>query len=432
MGTIKERDLSFVFSLLNEHWTRIRSLYMYIDCDVSKSNCPWHRLGQPNQYLEFFDVYFRGCPPQSLSAPRFLLFSDRAPSLLKFHHHNLHFTLQAAWLCHIRLLKMEDLTAPFTASELIEAFTRMPLLEVLDVYIPESPLENNPNLLPYPNLPRLTEFRLSGALSACLTILEHITPAPGCAVFMTSRNYEVYGNIPGIELANMRRILFQCAEYHFDNYCTTEILVELREMLSFSRVGHSMQYKTRFPHYVPIEFDLSIICSPGVPPPFIPVFLDSLPLHKFANIATLTLDVPTVRGFQPSNPIFIQFLLSFNAVEVLKTSPKTLKFLSEVPKDTPLFFPLLRTIKIVDMANIQRRYNELHIMPFLILREAAGIPIEVFDLTKWVCPGMGNFGYLEDMTGLKVVWRVWLDKNGEKSEVREYVCGSGMPQRLAL
>ncbi|KAF8954194.1 hypothetical protein BDZ97DRAFT_1928633 [Flammula alnicola] len=161
MGTIKDRDLSFFFSLLNEQWTRIRSLYVYIDYDISKSNGPGHRLGQPNQYLEFFDVYFRGCPPQSLSAPRFLLFSDRAPSLRKFHHHNLHFTLQVAWLCHIRCLKMEDLTVPFTASELIEAFTRMPLLEVLDVYTPESPLENNPNLLPYPNLPRLIEFRLS-------------------------------------------------------------------------------------------------------------------------------------------------------------------------------------------------------------------------------------------------------------------------------
>jgi hypothetical protein len=65
------------------------------------------------------------------------------------------------------------------------------------------------------------------------------------------------------------------------------------------------------------------------------------------------------------------------------------------------------------------------IMDFLRWRMEDNRRIEVLDLSSAVDAYEYDIGFLEEMTGLKVVW-------DDKTQTHEYVCGTGTPERLDL
>ncbi|KAF8887004.1 hypothetical protein CPB84DRAFT_1527945 [Gymnopilus junonius] len=90
----------------------------------------WKIFQRPSPNLGYFSVECANCPALNF-VNKFPMFSGNAPLLEYFGGTIFRIDSQATWLSQIRALRF---TSPFSAAELIDILSHMPLLEALGIY----------------------------------------------------------------------------------------------------------------------------------------------------------------------------------------------------------------------------------------------------------------------------------------------------------
>ncbi|KAF8965021.1 hypothetical protein BDZ97DRAFT_809257 [Flammula alnicola] len=408
----------FFSALLNHHWTRIRHLYIPARVGQFQVRELWNALARPAPHLQSFHVYLLHPLPDVLDSDVSFLFSGNAPSLRYFRAPYMYFNLRTPWLPQIRELETKQ---SFTVAELLDAYARMPLLEILSVALNGSDLAGQSNNLTQASLPRLEEISVTGAIDACLTLLEHIAPAPGCLLSMRSHQNGIHlTTMTSTDfVASARRVFSTYVESYFNHHHLTGKLI-------FSIYPSHLSFIELDNNHTLLEVGFPSIRSQGFRQhSSISDLLRAISSCRFSGVTQLFIHGTAV----PRYPTSTILLSAFHSVKALKASLKTLQTLFEVPSgitldNTAPVLPLLQTLEVMPERRLDVFMTEIQsiILPFLASRKEAGFPIRFLDLDLLTHPlklthpfNLGSL--LGGMTGITLLWH-------EEGEVREYLVGS--------
>ncbi|KAF8963583.1 hypothetical protein BDZ97DRAFT_1819427 [Flammula alnicola] len=426
-GRVNDKDTGlwrfFTSTLLNDHWTRIRRLSINVKGTMALlgDNEIGRAFSRPSQRLEYFRASF-DFVPLVLSTPELSFFSDNAPSLSAFSFKSISIRLQVPWLSQLQHL---GLSSTVTVPELLERLKDMLLMETLDLDLTASPFVPITSDAPNITLPRLRYIRVAGAFDMCTLLLEHISPSPGCALTMDSELPHLMPNhnttFTEVDYRPLHRVLPRYSQSYLDRHIATSLSLFITDA-SFPK--HA-RFEIGF-----ISDTVKIVMGrrERSSPDFLSAITDSFSSSHRAKITTIDI---VFRQYDPytkdnSGPLLFRFFLSFGAITTLKCHPRVLQFLLDISNGVDVVFPLLRTLKMKELYILDESHNRSFIAPFIAQRQAAGMPIEDLDLTKCEWP-LGDVGFLEEATGLKVLWRY-----RSSDEVTQYICGSGKPETLSL
>jgi len=121
-------------------------------------------------------------------------------------------------------------------------------------------------------------------------------------------------------------------------------------------------------------------------------------------------------------------LFSFCAIHTLATEERMLDYLLKLQEEDTnhILFPHLQVLKITILNSSHFKGINGSIFQFLPSRRDAGHPIQTLDLTKCNPDVSPNLKYLEEMEGMKILWKTWKTED----EILEYNCGSGHPEKI--
>ncbi|KAF9475203.1 hypothetical protein BDN70DRAFT_884015 [Pholiota conissans] len=162
--------------------------------------------------------------------------------------------------------------------------------------------------------------------------------------------------------------------------------------------------------------------------------------------ALLTVDFPsslTRLHFEPPNlsrshtskiPSLAPIFHTLNSITDLHTTVKGLSYIVSVSSQAKghIFFRNLHTVILMDSIQDTHFYSastRLVVQSFFAHRYHVS-PVSVLDLTS-IPRQSGDLRYLEELEGLKVVWKAGVGRSGALV-IREYVCGSGDPEQLVI
>ncbi len=396
----------YFLSILDEFWPRIRRLRIEVmevgirSTEISRKR--WQVLHRPAPNLELFHIHFG---LNSLSdifiAEDYQIFSNDAPSLRHFIPTNLNFPLSA--LCFSRLQTLK-LSPSFDVPQILQAFQTMESLRSLSVNLLLVPGQDS--YLPFVTLPQLCSIHVSGSTDACMPLLDHITPAAGCRIYLETRGGETRTQA---NLETTHRVLTRYSKSYLktNNAPSISINIHLSSFTFYTNSISSLNDSTS------PDFKFKVDALPDE----LPFLLSALTDCNFKGAKTFYIDS---HGLPASDTSFSKLFKSLVSVEELELTPDGMDFL--LKSDTEFkIFPSLRTIKV---APFIAPTNIDMVLPFLHWRREMGTPIAIFDLELHPLAGFPiNFSFLEEMAGMKVLW-----KAGQDSQ--SYTCGSGDPEVL--
>jgi hypothetical protein len=139
----------FFLSLLGNHWTRLRRIYVRIQDEAIAEDERWLSTQSPAPNLEIFHIHFPSCP--AFSTVDDTLFSNTAPPI-----HTLmaciNFKLSGRELSHVRDLHLNDCSVSQT---ILFALAEMMALENLDMNIDITDIGTEDRFWPTIILPKL-------------------------------------------------------------------------------------------------------------------------------------------------------------------------------------------------------------------------------------------------------------------------------------
>ena len=190
------RTLDFVLSLMDTQWSRIRRLELdtIASLPVHVDN-RWQTILRPAPLLQSFVLDIQKAPHAAQTSPGKRLFGGHAPHLCTFVPSAIDYNLQGSWKSTLRRLELTS-KHPFTIPRLIEALKSMKQLEYLQLNPNgfEGNLNDSNQLMrsPYVRLPHLEYFQMEYArFWTAISLLEHIYPAPGCALNFSTLDLEI-------------------------------------------------------------------------------------------------------------------------------------------------------------------------------------------------------------------------------------------------
>ncbi|KAF8176966.1 hypothetical protein BJ912DRAFT_986536 [Pholiota molesta] len=395
-------------SLLNEFWPRIRRLCIEVmEVGIQseeKALTRWRVLQRPAPNLEYFNIHFGLNSLSNLFVTEgHHLFSDDSPCLRYFLATNIHFQLCMPCFFHLKSLK---LSSYFTVPQILDALSEMDSLESLTVNslsIPDAfPLRHI-------SLPRLDNIQISGTTGACMPLLDHITAAPGCRVYLEARSGERF-SVREAEATHC--VLARYAGNYLKTHIVSAVSINIH-LSSFTFFTNSIA-TLNDPTSPDFKFKVD------VPPESVSFLLSALIQCSFDSVKTFYI---SSRGHPASDPSFAKLFKLLTSIEEVELTPEGMAFLLATPRENaelPLF-PRLRTIRVAPFVGLDGMDM---VLPFLLLRRNLGMAIETFDLTMHPLAGFPmNFDFLEEVVGMKVIW-----KSGQ--EPKMYICGSGRPEEL--
>ena len=287
----------------------------------------------------------------------------------------------------------------------------MPLLEMLE--ISSSHGAGNPHTQ-WPNiiLPRLKCLTARGPLGACLMLLDHIILPPGCGINFGSH---IFVADQDLDLSTALRVLSRYYEGYFKTHNPSSIQLLLGPT-SFGFHAPRDSFNTP-PFDVRIE-NLNGFSSMSL---FFNPFLDC-PLSGVSNILFVADDSLT---FLPSDPNFSKFMSLLSSVRYMRTTPRSLHYLSQIPNESGVvFFPSLESVNPVPI------YSEsvAQVTDFLLWLKSAGGSVQQLCIgSQCNLEERGvRLSPLEQFSGLRVHWAL----SSYQKPNPEYICGSGTPERL--
>ncbi|KAJ3505767.1 hypothetical protein NLJ89_g7246 [Agrocybe chaxingu] len=276
------------------------------------------------------------------------------------------------------------------------------------------------------SLPQLQHLAIEDTFTTCAGFLEFVHPSPQCCLHL--RSYELPRPL-GLVNPNSHSVS-RCISNYFRQVSPTDLEVRLQSgrcSILESRISPIYAGTRNFAVDITPEYQ-------DIPmPPFSNLstnlhgFLNVLSPHPFSHITTLDIEcAPFTHALSNANPEFLQFLLSFEALETLSTIFSTLDLvLNDLLACNVDLFPSLRSLRIREIitADLSGPHVETPFTLFFGSRAESGRPVEVLDLRpcgRKVKP----MGFLDAFVGLTVRWR------NVEEEDEEYTCGSGESEVL--
>ncbi|KDR78581.1 hypothetical protein GALMADRAFT_244020 [Galerina marginata CBS 339.88] len=408
-------EAMFLLSLLDSNWHRIREIEIEIVDDSTVDDVRWDVFLQPAPVVQSVVIAFRyetGIP-DILSTPDNTIFADHAPALVRFASSNILFGMPSRR--SLPQLRHLELKGKFTAAQLLGALSRMSCLEYLsihrDLHIDDIPM----SIIPHTNVPRLSYILLYGAIGGCLTLLEHITPAPGCSLILDTSGVDWVADMGD----RVPEVLFHYAKSFFEFHTASKLDLKIRKnrfSLSCEEmvVHPSDSDSPRLPEFA---VDIESITNVGLFP------LDSLlyifSTCRFDKVTTLAIhQLFSEADFDNAN--FIPFISSLISLETLETTQALFDILFKTD-ESRLVFPSLKTI----IYKFSNTFPSDFMKNFLFRRHELGIPIQELTISPPHFSFYQDMRPLDNLTGLRLKW-----KQGDV--LKEYICGSGNPECLDL
>ncbi|PPQ74649.1 hypothetical protein CVT26_005694 [Gymnopilus dilepis] len=161
--------------LFSNQWVRIEHLHISIDAPSKKLFWPLFQRRAPNMRSLTFHALFEISSDDDKP-----LFLNHAPSLRQFSSNCIPFNLTSCWIGQLRQL---SLCMPFTAYKVLLGLQLTPLLEELTISGLLLDFTVLRNKLPHVSLSHLKILSLQDLdIHDCISFLEHIHPAYGCAI----------------------------------------------------------------------------------------------------------------------------------------------------------------------------------------------------------------------------------------------------------
>ncbi|KAF9563650.1 hypothetical protein CPC08DRAFT_705796 [Agrocybe pediades] len=414
-------------TLLKENWDRIRRLNVRIRNRDAINGRTWEIFQRPAQRLESFVVTFylavgqlsfgeQEMEGEGKSDQPLMLFGDRAGALKEFNCTQVRFSLRASWLGHLRSV---TLSAPFTVEDVLDGLPNMPLLESLDLRQDIVPSQSGVSLAAQPiRLEFLSKIVILNKRRTCLTFLDHIIPAPGCTLDVRTTDRVQADQIPSPndpERELLHRVLYRYTANYF-NFQPDVKTLTIKGIKNVFAVY--VQYRENDLSHFRFRFEIydNFQRIPNATYNFLRVFAAC----QFDHITDLVLLNDPTSELLHDDPNLVQFLAAFPSVESLQASTHALEFCLGV-RTTPILFPALQSLKIRTALQVAELSET--ICAFYERRQEERYPVRKLDLSGHFIQPL-DLSFLDKVRGLVVTW---LSNGGV---VKEYVCGSGDPERL--
>ena len=209
---------------------------------------------------------------------------------------------------------------------------------------------------------------------------------------------------------------------YFQIYTPQRLQLECSPRLLF--LEDNTQAEKRF------EFRILFSLARGPTPNMITTFLEEFTLPEFSQVTefrfanSMPVDLPA--------PVFASFIACLSSVIVLDVPERELDFFVQFQDglrkqtDKPIvIFPHVKTVRLNNLGVTHFYGDQGALYKYLHTRIEDGCPINMLDLTKCCVGVMPRVDFLEEMTGLKILW-----SRREVKDTFEYICGSGNPGRL--
>lgn len=401
---------AFFFSILDDHWDRIEKLVVEMDVDkVHPSH--WRAIYTPAPRLQVFDFKLHHIPGESeLSVGP--LFDNVAPSLHIFRVNHIRLRSQAPWFSGIQSL---DIRHSFTVAELLETLKMMPSLRSLHFAELSSKGLDAGITLPSVCVPELRTITLSLDIANCNTLLEHMTAERGCSLVIHDSRIGPQSSFPRGEILPLRGVSrFAEDYYHLRRPSMISLDIssrafhfELPDLSAQGMQGFSISVRS---HQQP----LSAISVGNI--------LSSCIAPSFRLLTEIELKC---RGFFSADLKLDTALLALTGIHSLYTDERMLGYLLFLQeRSSNIIFPQLKVVK-VDLFHKNYFRADGYVLTFLRSRRDAGHPIHTLDLTQCNPDVSPRLMQLEEVTDLKIVWRM-----PGSDEIFEYECGSGHPEKI--
>ncbi|KAF8185109.1 hypothetical protein BJ912DRAFT_1060657 [Pholiota molesta] len=432
----------WLIDIISDYWTRIGVLDIVIgSSDILKSPKVQSALRRPAPHLRLFAI--QNASPPGRSGSGFMAFPETSPLFANDSPLLTDFSIGSGFVTNSsivpfpsillkgqlrRLTVDQPLVIP--AHSLLAACAQMPLLEELSINIAilalKKPHESTPSVLSPVSLPNLRVINIgSFCLDTYPEFLGRILPSPDCRWDINTVATDIETPNKAIEIyareiydIHVRYMSGFFATHSTGPSCPTHLSLSLTQG-QLCLAAH--QKKDSFSDaYVQTTFD-EYTNSVAIHTSF------ARALSSFTYPASLTqfrFVSPNLQ-LQEHIPPLAPFFFALESIKELYTSVDGLSFIMSqwAPKER-LFFPVLETLFLVDPSNDEQRAKR--IVPFFSHRLQTS-PILNLNLAESPY-SFGDLRLLDEITGLKVIWR---SEDDLDSQIMEYVCGSGTPRLLS-
>ncbi|KJA19391.1 hypothetical protein HYPSUDRAFT_204608 [Hypholoma sublateritium FD-334 SS-4] len=395
----------------------------------------WSQLYHPAPHLKSFGITFT----QEWSKFNNIfssLFGGSAPMLheLRFKGHRSNFTVRPSWLHQLRSL---DLRVDLTVSEMLEVLMSTSNLVILRFdkllanhnHTTLTLLANHTtSTFPFVSLPKLThlEIKLHGELNPGALLLDHMCIPPDCSIDISA----TWTNLAEIDnksiFTHIIRAISSCARLHFIHRPPQQLWLTIMPGYFFLQTAtHS--------HGPSFKFGVGLKSMHVFPTHTLSILLSEFALPGLSEV---TWSRFKITGMNRPIPGFTVFMRSLPAVRVIGTDKYSLRHLRAwsalkgVDTGPRIGFPALEILKLDSVLPSHSYRSKFDSVPdpvstYVKARIARGHALSIIDCTNDELHVLPDMKFLRKAVGLKVRWR----QRGV-AEIREYICGTGPPQKV--
>ncbi|KDR81095.1 hypothetical protein GALMADRAFT_1122341 [Galerina marginata CBS 339.88] len=412
-GSIVSLQLGIFFlDLLDTSWERIRALEVSLErFDAIITDPRWAVLQRPAPALQIFSLSLDSVVPNILPTPEAPIFGGHASlaKLVLSGCAGVLFKIPSSQFFQIRHLAIYG---SFTIPELFKALSNMSRLEYLQVH--QNPrTDTTPLTLPHIIFPRLLRLSLNSTLDSCLTMLEHMTVAPGSGLILYCPDEG------GIQIENstdrLSTVLCPYTQSFFDSHIVSKLSMKLtKDNFLFDCDADSSISRSPPRLFFSTESGPRRRLHPRIYDAIFAVFSSC----QSIDVSDLFISLSPC-DYTPASAGSMSFISSFSSVETLSTTAEFLDILLAKSNDKCLFLPLLKTVKY--MSNTRDTTALDTIKNFLLQRQEAGVPVQLLIIEISRPPSVEARQLFEMFSGLRVIWvtfgrwsrRTWDQKDAE-------------------
>lgn len=405
---------SFLLRFIADHWERIEKIF------VNRwSGEDWNFLCHPAPYMKEFEIHtmFDARAVDHSSSLPDPMFSDHAPRLRSFQTTGAYCDLSLGWSENLRKL---TLGGSFSNQAVFEILANLPLLKSLDLYGHVAVTDFQPQIICLPHLQTMY-------IDTCLEYIRSIKLPPGCLFRFRENRDPILSKLSREH--EMGELYRSYMEVHRPN--ALSLMCTKRRFVLHSGIFEELSQE------VP-DMELNFTSHAGIAIHSIAHLFQTCNSPLLSEVARLSIKILHPRAGLVA--ALKKFVLSLSSLEYLQLDEDTLNILLEWDQDSPrssIVFPRLQVLKMSHLSHttdLRDAALTSRLERFLAHRRQIGVPIQTLDLThyedlaSWLLDATRNLECLEELVGMKVIYR----KNEFPGVIFEYVCGTGHPEVLRL
>ncbi|KAJ3503809.1 hypothetical protein NLJ89_g8266 [Agrocybe chaxingu] len=415
--------------ILDAHWERIDTLDVVAYFEKNYKGDFWYPIARPSKALKIIRINLGALEEPIHAGLGQTLFGNDAPELREVHFPmcfptNLYF--YSSWLsqlCHLIVSNSTSAPRP-TLLAWLERLCGMPQLQTLSLSDVFNPVLEDPMPLPVVKLPNLTELQVSHDVYSAALFLNHIEALPECRLGINISEASSTAEFPSRSLL-ITEVLSKYSQRWFSaNTKCTNLALEttwrtlLIEQFEQNRSGFPSMETPVFTARLDVDYNVEL--QARLP------YVNAFSHCNFNHITMLSIRINSTPAPSLQNLIF-NFVYALPEVRSLSTTMEVIAQLTQLPRGTgaPPAFPKLQTLDLSTTSVCREdkdagrdvEYGCEVGEEFFRQRLEDNCPVQVLDLTS--CNAVTNFGYLESLEGMKVIW---IDREGNQQEA---ICGSG-------